>query len=60
MKLMLNLKETAEVLGLGINKVQELVRREDFPAMKVGKTWRVSSDGLAEWVREKTKERAEV
>lgn len=60
MKLTLTLKEAAEELGLSENKMYEIVHMQDFPAMKIGRNWKISREGLAEWIREKAKERAEV
>ena len=59
-KMTMTLKEAAEELGCGENKVYELVHRSDFPAMKIGKNWRISRIGLYEWIEKKTRERAEV
>lgn len=59
-KITMNIKEAAEELGVCVPKVRELVQRQDFPAMKIGKTWKISRSGLYEWVEKMTKERAEL
>ena len=43
--------ETAVVLGVSRPTVYVLMKREDFPAFKVGSRTLVSADGLREWVR---------
>lgn len=60
MKMTMTLKEAARELGCSENKVYELVHRNDFPAMKIGRNWKISRIGLYEWVQKMTKERAEI
>lgn len=49
----LTIEGAAEELGVSIRTMYELVQREDFPAMKIGKSWRVSTRCLEEWIAEK-------
>lgn len=60
MKMTLNLKEAAEELGISEPTMRELIRQKDFPAMKIGKLWKVSRRGLEAWIDEKTKDKAEI
>lgn len=43
--------ETAAVLGVSRPTVYTLLKREDFPAFKVGSRTLVSAEGLRTWVR---------
>lgn len=56
----MDLKEAAEYLGVCQPKIRELVRRDDFPAMKIGRSWKISRKGLEDWIEEKTKNHEEV
>ena len=56
----MSIKEAAEYLGICEATVRELVRTADFPAMKLGKNWRISRKGLEEWIEEKTRNHEEV
>lgn len=56
----LNLKEAAEELGVSDPTMRELVKQKDFPAMKIGKLWKISRRGLEEWIEKKTKDKAEI
>ena len=47
---LLTVKETADYLRLPLTKTYELVRIKDFPAVKIGKSWRVMRDKLDEWL----------
>jgi excisionase family DNA binding protein len=50
-KIALSVADTAELLSLSPPTVYELMRREDFPAFKLGKRTLVSRQGLDEWVQ---------
>ena len=47
--------ETAEALGMSRPVVYTLLKREDFPAFKVGSRTLVSAEGLREWVQRQAK-----
>ena len=55
-KLTYSPSEAAEVLGVSRPTVYTLIKRDGFPAFKVGTRTLVSVDGLREWVRRQTKE----
>lgn len=55
-KLTYSPSEAAEVLGVSRPTVYTLIKRDGFPAFKVGARTLVSVDGLREWVRRQTKE----
>lgn len=51
-KLALNITETAEVLSLSRQSVYKLIQSDKtFPAFHIGKSVRISAEGLREWVR---------
>ena len=48
---MFGAKKAAEVTGLPLHKVYELMRnRQHFPSMKIGKRYYVSEAALREWI----------
>ena len=51
---MMTIEEVAEYLRVHPSTVYRLVRKEALPAVKIGKQWRVGSEALAEWLRERT------
>jgi hypothetical protein len=48
----ISLKEASEIIGVGMNKMYELVRREDFPCIKSGNKWLVITKHLYNWIEE--------
>ena len=47
----LTTQQAADLLGVHLNTLKnKLIRLPDFPARKVGRNWRISRDGLREWV----------
>jgi len=44
-------KELAKFLGVGTAAAYRLVRQKDFPVLKIGRQYRISRDGLQEWVK---------
>ena len=58
-KLALNIKETAEVLSMSRQSVYKLIQHDNtFPVFHIGKSVRISADGLKEWVKKQTEENA--
>jgi len=49
-KLLLTVAETAELLRIGKNTAYELVHRQDFPAVRIGRVIRVPKDALLKWI----------
>ena len=47
---LLTVKQAAEYLNLPTAKVYELVRGKDFPAVKIGKSWRIRKDHIDRWL----------
>lgn len=47
--------EAAAALGVSEHAVYQLVHSEGFPALKIGSSWRISREGLAEWVLEESR-----
>ena len=56
--LMLSVPEVASVLGISRAGAYELVRSDDFPALKIGSRIVVPKEKFIEWVDEKTSETA--
>lgn len=51
-KAVISVREMAKYLGIGVNVAYELVRRRDFPALRLGeKRIVIPIDLLNEWVK---------
>ena len=50
----LSITQAAELLGVSRACMSQLVRRADFPAVKIGGKYLISRAGLAEWLEEQT------
>lgn len=50
-KLLLNVKETAECLGVGLTKCRELLRGNNGFAIHIGNRWYADKDALHEWIK---------
>lgn len=59
-KLAMNVPELSKVLGLSLSKAYELVRRPDFPSVKVGKRWIIPVDALKGWLDRQAEEKTPV
>ena len=46
----MNVREMAQMLGIGINKAYELANRRDFPSIHVGTKIIVPIEALKRWV----------
>lgn len=42
----LTIPQTAKYLQIPVSKVYELIRGKEFPAVKIGKNWRIIKDRL--------------
>lgn len=51
--------ETAQYLNIPVSKIYELVRAKDFPALKLGKSWRIHKERLDQWLLAKLPEKAD-
>lgn len=49
-KIGMSVKELAEVLGVGMNKAYDLVKREDFPKVNLGNKHVILRNRLEEWL----------
>lgn len=45
--------EVAAALGCSIPTARQLFHRADFPALKIGKNFRVSAEALEKWASER-------
>ena len=52
---LLTLSELSTYLGIGKTKTYQLVRRRDFPSLKLGGEYRILSNKLAEWLEKQSK-----
>lgn len=50
---MLTVDEVKEVLKLGKDKVYAIFRRDDFPAIRIGKRFVVEEGALKKWLQER-------
>lgn len=48
--------EAAEFTSIGRTKAYELVWKGEWPSIRIGRILRVPSDGLREWVRQRSEE----
>ena len=55
----MNIDQTAEYLNLSKCTVYDLVQRKDFPAIKLGKEWRIVTSELNLWLSKKCNEKLE-
>lgn len=53
-KLALSVSETAKLLGISRPTLYTLLRRQDFPSLKVGTRTLIPTDGLREWLRQQS------
>lgn len=54
------MEEASEDTGITKTILYQLVHRQDFPAMKVGRRWIIHKALLAEWIEDRAKERAQL
>lgn len=46
----MTIEETARFLRRGYRCVLELCHSKSFPAMRIGRAWRINRDGLRRWL----------
>ncbi|MEG2013832.1 MAG: helix-turn-helix domain-containing protein [Anaerovoracaceae bacterium] len=44
--------ETAEYLGMSLNRIYDLCKTKDFPVMKIGRRKYIPKEKLDEWINE--------
>ncbi|HFK1548611.1 TPA: helix-turn-helix domain-containing protein [Bacillus albus] len=49
-KPLLTLKEAMEILGVGKNRIYEIVKTDGFPAFREGKRWMIITHKFYEWM----------
>ena len=49
----LNTKQVAQCLGCSITTARHLFYRRDFPALKIGKNYKVEKNAFEKWCRER-------
>lgn len=55
MKYILTTQEAAEYVGIGINRIRELVKSGEIPAARSGRNFKIPRPLLEEWILEKAK-----
>ena len=58
-KLVLTVKEAAEMLCISVKTCYDLTHRADFPTIKIGCRTVISREGLREWVRNQEQNKME-
>ena len=53
--LLLNVKQLAELLGVSDSSVYELIQKDDFPSLRIGKRIVVPKEELRKWISAHTK-----
>ncbi|HGH7180709.1 helix-turn-helix domain-containing protein [Bacillus luti] len=51
-KPLLTLEEAMEILGVGKNRMYEIVKTDDFPAFREGKRWMIVTHKFYEWIEQ--------
>lgn len=51
---LLTVKELAEVLRIGRSSAYELCRQNEFPVIRIGKSIRIPSKALFEWIERRS------
>ncbi|MED0961962.1 helix-turn-helix domain-containing protein [Bacillus paramycoides] len=49
-KPLLTLEEAMEILGVGKNRMYEIVKTDGFPAFREGKRWMILTNKFYEWM----------
>ena len=47
---MMTVKEVSKLLGLGINQTYSLVKKDDFPKIKINRQYIIPKDKYVEWI----------
>ena len=55
MKYILTTQEAAEYVGIGINRIRELVKTGEIPAARSGRNYKIPRPLLEEWILEKAR-----
>lgn len=57
-KLLLTPAETREILGIGKNRMYQILANDKtFPKMRIGTTWFINADKLQDWIDAQTNNR---
>ena len=55
-----NLETGARRIGVSYPTMLELVRRDDFPAFRIGRRWVIPRNALVRWLDEQAAKRAQL
>lgn len=55
LSLLLNVKQPAELLGVSDSSVYELIQKDDFPSLRIGKRIVIPKEELRKWIFAHTK-----
>lgn len=47
---MMSVKDVSEVLGIGINQAYALVRKDDFPKIRINKQYLIPQAKFSQWI----------
>jgi len=50
----LTIEEVQQILRIGKNSAYDLCKREDFPCVKIGRSYRVPKKDFEEWLSKQT------
>lgn len=47
---LLTVREVAGILRLGVSTIREMAKRQEIPAIKIGKVWRFKQSEIKKWL----------
>lgn len=47
----ISVDEASRIIGVGRNVMYKLIKQQGFPAVKIGRSYRVRKAGLEEWLK---------
>lgn len=54
-RLLFRFSEAAEILGVGLSTVNQLVARGEIPVVRIGRAVRIPAEPLREWTKQRTR-----
>ncbi|WP_413779198.1 helix-turn-helix domain-containing protein [Anaeroselena agilis] len=55
--LLISIQEASKILNIPLCEMYDLVKSEDFPAIKIGRKWRIIVSRLEQWAVSRLEER---
>lgn len=53
-KIVFTVKEVSQMLGIGINQTYALVKKNNFPSIKIGQQYFIPKDQFKEWLKKES------